>query len=375
LRELIKDLEDKLDEIIKIYELLTKSKGGIKMAKENVNVGIVGTGIYIPEGRMTAKEIAEATNGVWTEDAIKNKLGIIEKPIPGPYDGTQEMGVKAGLDALKRTGIDPKEIDLILCIGEEWKEYPLTTSGIYIQEKIGATNAWAIDVQQRCCTTVAAMKMAKDMMIADDDINTVMIVGGYRNGDFVDYTDKSMSMMYNLSAGGGAIILKKNYNKNLLLGTHIISDGSLARDAGVKYGGIIHPITAENLDKAYKSLMIFDEKHMKDRLNEISMKNWFYCIDKAFEKSCIPKEELGYLAVLHFKYSMHKYMLEQLGLTEEHTIYLSHYGHMGQIDQILSLQLGLEQGKIKDGTVISMIAAGIGYAWAANVIKWGPADK
>ena len=125
------------------------------------------------------------------------------------------------------------------------------------------------------------------------------------------------------------------------------------------------------MDKAYKSLMIFDEKHMKDRLNEVSMKNWIYCIDKAFEKSKIPKEDLGYLAVLHFKHSMHKYMLELLNLTEEESIYLSNYGHMGQIDQILSLHLALEQGKVKDGTVISMIAAGIGYAWAANVIRWG----
>ncbi|TJX62581.1 3-oxoacyl-ACP synthase [Soehngenia saccharolytica] len=341
------------------------------MANNDINVGILGTGIYIPKNRMTAKEISEATKGLWTEQAIIEKLGIIEKPIPSKEDGTQEMGVKAALDALQRTGLDPKEIDLILCIGEEWKEYPLTTSGIYIQEKIGAENAWAIDVQQRCCSTVSAMKIAKDMMIADDEINTVMIVGGYRNGDFVDYTDKDMSMMYNLAAGGGAIILKKNLNRNVLLGTHIVTDGSMARDAGVEYGGTEKPITRENVDVAYKSLRLFDAKHMKDRLNEVSLKNWYYCIDRAFEKSNISKDELGYLAVLHFKYSQHKAMLEHLELSEDQTIYLSHYGHIGQIDQILSLQLGLEQGKIKDGTVISMIAAGIGYAWAANVIKWG----
>lgn len=344
------------------------------MMDAKINVGIVGTGIYIPEGRMTAKEISEATNGHWTEEAVINKLGIVEKPMPGEDDGTQEMGVKAGLDALRRTGVDPKEIDLVICMGEEWKEYPLTTSGIYIQEKIGATKAWAIDVQQRCCTTVAAMKIAKDMMIANEDINTVMVVGGYRNGDFVDYTDKDMSMMYNLSAGGGAIILKKNYNKNLLLGTHIMTDGTMARDAGVEFGGTAKPITCDNIDEAYKSLRLFDAKHMKDRLNEVSMPNWYHCIDKAFEKSGVSKEELGYLAVLHFKYSQHKAMVESLGLTEEQSIYLSDYGHMGQVDQILSLHLALEQGKVKDGTVISMIAAGIGYAWAANVIKWGKAE-
>lgn len=337
----------------------------------NINVGIVGTGIYIPEGRMTAKDISEATNGTWTKEAVIEKLGIIEKPVPGKGDGTQEMGVKAGLDALKNTGIDPKEIDLILCIGEEWKEYPLTTSGIYIQEKIGATNAWAIDIQQRCGTTVAAMKMAKDMMIADEEINTVMIVGGYRNGDFIDFSDNSVSFMFNLSSGAGALILKKNYGKNLLLGSHIMTDGTLARDAGVEFGGTEKPITKENVDIAYKSLRVFDEKHMKDRLNDVSLKNWFYCIDKAFEKSGISKKALNYLAVLHFKRSMNDFMLEELGLTKDQSIYLENYGHIGQIDQILSLHLALEKGLIKEGTVISMIAAGIGYAWGANVIKWG----
>lgn len=338
---------------------------------KDIHVGVVGTGIYLPEHVMTAKEISEATLGHWSEEAVQEKLGITQKRVPGKEDGTQEMGAKAGLDALHRTGVDPAEIDLVLCMGEEWKEFPLTTSGIYIQERIGAKNAWALDIQQRCCTTVAALKIAKDMMMADEEINTVMVVGGYRNGDFVDYTDRAMSMMYNLGAGGGAIILKKNYGKNLLLGTHIMSDGSLARTAGVKYGGTEHPITVDNIDQAHKSLQIFDVEFMKDRLNEISMPNWFHCIDRAFRKSQLSKEDLGYLAVLHFKRSMNSYMLETLGLTDDQTTYLSDYGHLGQVDQILSLHLGLEAGKIQAGTVISMIAAGIGYAWAANVIKWG----
>jgi 3-oxoacyl-[acyl-carrier-protein] synthase-3 len=338
-------------------------------------VGIVGTGIYIPDQVITAKEISEATNGVWSEDAIINKLGFSQKPIPGGDDGTQEMGVKAALDCLKNTGVDPLDIDVILCMGEEWKEYPLTTSAIYIQDKIGAKNAWGIDVQNRCCTTVTAMKMAKDMLVADETINTIMVCGGYRNGDFVDYTDKDMSMMFNLGAGAGAIILKADYNKNLLLESHIMSDGSMARDAGVQIGGIAEPITCDNIDEAYKSLRLMDADHMKNRLNEVSMDNWMFCIDKAFEKSGVSKDELDYLAVLHFKYSMHKHMLGLLGLTEEQSVYLSEFGHIGQVDQILSLHLALQQGKLKEGSVVSMIAAGIGYAWAANVIKWGEGDK
>ncbi|MCY6372144.1 3-oxoacyl-ACP synthase [Clostridium ganghwense] len=337
------------------------------------HVGIVGTGIYLPETIMTAKDVSKATKGVWSEEAVIKKLGFKKKYIASNRleDGTQEMGVAAGRACLKNTGIDPMDIDLILCIGEEWKEYPLTTSGIYIQEKIGAKNAWAIDVQQRCCTTVAAIKIAKDMMLQDKEINTCMIVGGYRNGDFVDYTDKAMSMMYNLGAGGGAVILKKNYGKNEVLGTHIMSDGSLARDAGVEIGGTINPITEENLQEAYKSLRVMNAKHMKDALNEISMPNWIHCIDRALEKSGLTRRNIGYLGVLHFKYSMHKYMLSLLNLSEEQSIYLDNYGHVGQIDQILSLELAQKSGKLQEGTIVCLIAAGIGYSWSANVIRWG----
>ncbi|SKC47932.1 3-oxoacyl-ACP synthase [Maledivibacter halophilus] len=336
-----------------------------------INVGIAGIGLYVPQNKMTAKEISEATKGVWSEEAVKNKLGIIEKSIPGENDGTQEMGALAALDALKNSNISPEDIDVILCMGEEWKEYPLTTSALYIQDKIGAKNAWGIDIQNRCCTTVSAMKMAKDMLIADDEINTIMIVGGYRNGDLVDFEDKNMSMMYNLSAGGGAIILQKNYDKNLLLASHIIADGSLSRDAGVEIGGTVNPITEENLLEAYKSLKLMNPKHMKDRLNEVSLPNWFTCIDKSLEKSGMTREDIDYLAILHFKKSMHDYMINELGLKEDQTIYLSSYGHMGQVDQILSLKLALDEGKVKDGSVVLMIAAGIGYVWAANVIQWG----
>ncbi len=233
-------------------------------------------------------------------------------------------------------------------------------------------NAWGIDVQNRCCTTVTAMKMAKDMMLADEDVNVVLIAGGYRNGDFVDYTDRDMSMMYNLGAGGGAILLKKNLGKNLLLGSHIISDGSLARTAGVQMGGTAEPITCENLEEARRSLRLFEPEKMKARLNEVSAANWVTCIEKSLEKSSLALSDLDYLAILHIKRSGHLGMLKSLGLTEDQSIYLEDYGHIGQIDQILSLHLALEQGKVKPGSVVCMLAAGIGYVWAANIIKWGP---
>lgn len=341
------------------------------MTLNKPTVGILAVGLYIPTPTMTAADIAAKTNGAWSEAAVRDKLGIRSKPIPGPTDGTQEMGYLAAKDCLEQAGIAPTDIDVILCMGEEYKEYPLTTSALYIQDKIGATNAWGIDVANRCCTTVAAMKMATDMLIADDEIDTILIAGGYRNGDFIDYTDPQVSFMFNLGAGGGAILLRKNLDKNLILGSHVIADASLARTAGVELGGINHPLTPENLAEASRSLRLMDPVTMKNRLNQVSLTNWHTCIDRAFEKANLSKQQLDYLAILHIKRSGHLGMLQDLGLREDQSIYLEDYGHIGQIDQILSLKLGLDQGKVTDGSVICMLSSGIGYVWAANIIQWG----
>lgn len=335
------------------------------------HAGVVGTGIYIPKTVMTALDISKATKGVWSEDAVKEKLGVVQKPVPGADDGTQEMGARAALDCLKNTGVDAKSIDVILCIGEEWKEYPLTTSALYIQDRIGAVNAWGIDVQNRCCSCCAAIKMARDLIVADPAISTVMIVGGYRNGDWVDYTDNNMSMMFDLAAGAGAMILKRDYGKNIVLGSHIISDGSLARTAGVEIGGTVKPFTKDNIEEGYKSLRLLDAKKMKDRLNEVSMVNWLKCVDESLRQGGKTRKDIGFLAILHFKRSAHLSLLSDLGLSQDQTIYLEEYGHLGQIDQILSIHLGLQSGKIKAGTNVVTLAAGIGYVWAANLIQWG----
>ncbi|MCD5414205.1 MAG: 3-oxoacyl-ACP synthase [Clostridiales bacterium] len=333
------------------------------------NIGIVGFGIYLPETYETAQNIAEKSNVPL--DIIINKFGINKKTIPGPDDGTMEMGVKAAKDCLRRTEEKAENIDVIICIGEEYKEYPLVTSGIYIQEKIGAYNAWAFDIALRCGTAVAAMKLAKALMLEDGNVNTILIVGGCRNGDLIDYKNPRVSFMYNLAAGAGAILLKKDYNKNILLETEIITDGAFSEDVVVRYGGTKNPINSKNAEIATKSLDVTSPERMKKGLGEKSMENFIKVIKKSLKKSNLQTKDIDYLAILHMKKSAHDFVLEELGIDESKTTYLNDYGHIGQIDQILSTIIALEQGKIKEGSIVVWVSAGIGYAWDACTIRWG----
>jgi 3-oxoacyl-[acyl-carrier-protein] synthase-3 len=341
----------------------------VRMLRQTQSIGIVSTGLYIPENFMTSQQIADASG--LPHDVVENKMGITRKPIPGEEDHTCEMGIRAAREAIKKAGIDPLEIDLVVYIGEEHKEYPLWTAGIKLQQEVGALNAWAFDVALRCGTTIMAMKMAKDMMIADDSIRTVLLAGGYRNSDFIDYKNPRTRFMYNLAAGGGAMILQKGYAGNQILQSHLITDGSFSEDVVVVAGGTKTPITPEAIERRLNYLDVTDPEGMKQRLEQKSMDNFLKVIRKSLEKSGYRESDIDYLGILHMKKSAHDYVLRELGLTEEQSVYLKEYGHIGQIDQILSLELGLKQGRIKDGDLVVLVSAGIGYAWGATTILWG----
>jgi 3-oxoacyl-[acyl-carrier-protein] synthase-3 len=207
-------------------------------------VGIVGIGTYSPKNILSSAEIAEATG--YPEWVVRDKLGIHQKHVGGPDDQPNEMGIKAALDCLANSGIDPKEIDVVLNTTEEWREYLLWTSGIHMAYEIGATNAWAMDVHARCATTVGAMKMAKDMILADPEVNTVLIAGGYRVSDFINFKNPRTSFLWNIGSGGGAMLLRRNHPRNHVLGAHLMADGfianmSLYRPAARPYSPIRKP--------------------------------------------------------------------------------------------------------------------------------------
>ncbi|WP_066295027.1 3-oxoacyl-ACP synthase [Bacillus sp. FJAT-29937] len=334
-----------------------------------MNIGILSTGIYLPEEYITGEEIALKA-GI-PKEIVEGKMGIKRKTVPGLEDHTCEMGIRAAKKAINKANLDPMSIDLVIYIGEEHKEYPLWTAGIKLQKEVGALNAWAFDVALRCGTTVMALKVAKNMMIADPSINTVLLAGGYRNGDFIDYQNPRTRFMYNLGAGGGAIILQKDCKKNLLLETELLTDGSFSEDVVVVAGGTKNPLTREALEEGKYKLDVLDPAGLKERLEKKSMKNFLHVIRESIWKSGYMEQDISYIGMLHMKKSAHDYVLKELGLTEEASIYLEEYGHIGQMDQILSLELAEASGKLKNGDVVVLVSAGIGYAWGASTIRWG----
>ncbi len=344
----------------------------------NVSVGIVSAGMYLPAPVLTAADIA-AESGL-PEWVVRDKLGIHQKHMAGPDDHPNAMAVKAALDCLSKCDIPPEEIDVVLCTTEEWREYLLWTTGIHLAYEIGATNAWGIDLHMRCCTTVGALKIAKDMMIADPDINTILIAGGYRIGDLINLKNTRTSFLFNIGAGAGAMLLRKNWPRNHVLGAHMITDGSMSKHVIVPASGTMQFPTDAAVAQGLFYFDLVEPEAMKARLNQVSMDNWMFCIDEALRKSGglggrpLTRADVDFLNMVLIKPSGYRDVLGRLGLTEEQGVYNAHIGHIGEQDSIINIVEGLKQGRLKDGDVMIIVGAGIGYVWGAACVKWGMSE-
>jgi len=335
-----------------------------------MHVGLAGIGLYIPETRMSAADIAAATG--LPEDVVALKFGVKGKPVAGPGDTTAEMGIKAARAALADAGVKGSDVDLVIWCGAQHKDYPCWLAGLRVADQVGASRAWSFDMEAMCGSMMAALDVAKSLMMARGDLATVLLVSGYRNNDLIDPAEPSTRFMLDIGSGGSACVLVRDLGRNELLASAFRGDGSFSLDCVVPaMGSAAWP--PQPGDEARARFRVADEQAFKAKLGERTLPNFYAVVDAALATSGgLSRKDLGYLAILHFKRSAHEAILAELGLDAGRTTYLDEYGHLGQNDQLLSIRLGLEAGKIRDGDVVVLVGAGLGFVWAASAVRWGP---
>jgi 3-oxoacyl-[acyl-carrier-protein] synthase-3 len=322
-------------------------------------------GVYLPKGRMGAEAIAELS-GLPVE-VVREKLGIREKPVPGPEDHPAEMAAWAAEEALRLAGFPGEGVDWVLSMVEEYKDYPVWATAPYLALRVGAHRARGLDLNQKCATFLGALEVARGLFATRKEAQAVLVAGGYRNGDLVDYQDPHTRFLYDLAAGGAAALLTREGPGLRLLGLAHRMDPELALAVKVPVGGTRRPLTQENLGE-YR-LRVEDPEAMKARLDATSIPTFLEVVREALEEAGYGEADLDYLALLHMKRSAHLKVLQGLGLSQGKSIYLEDYGHLGQLDPILSLKLAWREGRLKEGSLVALAAAGVGYFYGAAVLK------
>jgi 3-oxoacyl-[acyl-carrier-protein] synthase-3 len=332
-------------------------------------IGILGTGVYIPEKVITGGELAARTG--LPEFVVTDKMGIREIHVAGPDDTITAMASRAARCALDKTKLDPKDLDAVIYHGSEYKDHIVWSAASKIQHLIGATNAFAFETYALCAGAPITYKVARDMMRVDERLQNVLLVSASRENDLLDFANMRTRFMFNFGPGGSAMILQRGLNRNLVLESAIKTDGSLADTVIMTPAASEIALLPSEMGTLHGRLDVHNADYMAERLGEVSLSSFVEVITGALERSGYTRSDLRFLGLTHMKSSFYQEILAAVGLTPDQSAYLDHYGHIQSVDQVLALELGLTQGKINDGDLIVLAGAGTGYTWSATAIRWG----
>jgi 3-oxoacyl-[acyl-carrier-protein] synthase III len=328
-------------------------------------IGLAATSSYLPERWMTAAEIAERS--AIPESVIVEKFGLRGKHIAGEDEHVSDLSVHAAERLLAESGIDPEALDVVMYYGSMWKDYAVWQAAPWIAHRIGATRAYAVEYDNVSCGTPVALRIARDMLLAEDDVRTILVVAACRESYLLDYANARSRFMFNFGDGAVAGLLVKDGGRNALLGCHGVTDGSLSLQVKLPSGGSVSP------NGGYRYLDVADPAAMKEALDRVSLANFAAAARGAVERSGATLADVGYLCGIHMKPSMHRALLAELGLDPRRAAYLDDTGHMSGVDPLFALDRASRAGELHDGELVLLLAAGTGYTWAASVVRWGDA--
>ncbi|WP_163140663.1 3-oxoacyl-ACP synthase [Bacillus sp. 22-7] len=331
-----------------------------------MGIGIHATGVFFPPGIETAADLAVKT-GI-PEQVIIEKFGLVQKHVADDSLHASDLAIAAGRKAIE--GIDPLSIDVVIYFGSPHKDYYVWSSAPKIQHELGAKNAYAFEIMNVSSCFPIALKVAKDMIASDHSIQNILLVGGCKESQIVDYENPRSRFMFNFADGGTAALVTRDSSQSEILGSAILTDGSFHDDVRTPAGGSRHFASRETVEKNLHYIDVKDPQSMKERLDPVSIANFDHVVREALHRSGYSPQDMKLLLPLHTKRSMFKELLQSLELPEEKAIYLSHHGHMSSLDPCIGLHFAKERRLLNPGDIAVAVSAGTGYTWAATVVHW-----
>lgn len=332
------------------------------------DVGLTALASYLPERWMTAEEIA-AVSGI-PEEVLIDRFGLRGKHIAAPTEHISDMALAAATRLIEETGTDPASLDAVVYFGSTHKDYQVWQAAPHIAHRLGAANAFALELDYMSCGSPVAVRVVRDLMRAEGDLSRVLAVAASRESYLLDYDNERSRFMFNFGDGAVAALFEADAARHHVLGTHMITDGSFSLDVKVPAGGSVEPASAATVDQRRHFLDVPDPASMKDRLDLVSLPNFVEAARQAMERSGASLEDVSLLCGIHMKRSMHKEICAALGVPPEKASYLDDTGHMSGVDPLLALDRADRDGRLTEGDMVLLLAAGTGYTWAAASLRW-----
>jgi 3-oxoacyl-[acyl-carrier-protein] synthase-3 len=323
-------------------------------------VAVVGWGYSVPEGRVTNADLEARvdTSDQW----IVERTGIRERRVAGPNESTATLATDAAASAIKRAGLTPDDID-VLIVATASPEQPLPHTGAFVGEALGMRCA-SFDVSAACAGFVYELIVGASML--NIGYRHVLLVGAETLSRIVDPDDRTTVVLFGDGAGA-AVITRTTGDAPSLLGWDLGCDGSAAALLEVPAGGSRRPASVETVASRGHYLKMQGQPVFRRAVRAV--------VDSAaatLEHAGVSIDDVDWFVPHQANLRIIESAAQRLGIPLERTIVnIERYGNTSAASIPLALFESVEAGHIHDGDLILLSGFGAGMTWASALLRWG----
>ncbi|MBN1900438.1 ketoacyl-ACP synthase III [Candidatus Sumerlaeota bacterium] len=323
-------------------------------------MGIAGTGMYVPEKRLTNADLEKMVET--SDEWITTRSGIKERHICAPDETTSDIGLKAGVQALESAGMEPEELDAII-FATFTPDTLCPSTACHLQGKIGAKNALAFDLSAACSGFIYGLTVAKGL-ITTGVCKNAMVLGAEAMSKFTDYQDRGTCVLF--GDGGGAVIVKADAPDGRLLGEYLCADGTMAEHIIIPGGGSRNPCSQNMLENRLNYIKMAGNEVFK-----FAVRILVHSVEEALSRCGRSVQDLSLIVPHQANYRILDAAARKMGLPDEKMFNnIANYGNTSAGTIPIALYEALHQGRIKKGDLLSLVAFGGGMTWGSIVVEW-----
>lgn len=325
-----------------------------------INAVITGIGGYVPEDVLTNSDISKLVDT--TDEWILTRVGIKERRVLKEEGlGTSYMGIQAVNQLLEKTGVDPLEIEVVIC-ATTTPDYPFPTAASIVAYNTGCVKAFTFDVQAACAGFLYALETAASY-IRSGRYRKIIVVAGDKMTSITNYTDRTTCPLF--GDGCGAVLIEPTNENFGIIDTLLRTDGSGLANLRMKAGGSAYPASHESVDnhehtvyQEGKTVFKYAVSYMADAAAEV------------VERNNLTNDDIDWVVPHQANLRIIDATAKRLGVPEEKVmVNIQKFGNTSA--GTIPLCLWEWEDRLKKGDNLILAAFGAGFTWGAIYLKWG----
>jgi 3-oxoacyl-[acyl-carrier-protein] synthase III len=322
---------------------------------------ISALGTYVPPRLLTNADLERMvdTNNEW----ILSRVGIRERHIVDSGVATSDLAVEASKKVLKQRGLSASDIELIV-LGTVTPDMFFPSTACVVQHKLGAKGAWGFDLSAACSAFVYSLQVGAQF-IASGAHKRVLAIGSDVMSSIIDYTDRATCVIFGDGAGAAILEPAENDSEGFIDFIHEV-DGSGGQFLYMPGGGSLHPSSKETIEKKLHYVHQDGQQVFKFAVR----KQAELCL-KLLERNGLKGSDIDVFIPHQANLRIINATADRLGLRDGSVIVnIDRYGNTTAGTIPLAMHTAIEEGKLKQGSLVLLASVGAGFTVGATLLRW-----